>query len=149
MRRPRIPQAQSRQQAIDQGIAPVAHLADSGVALTARPSRERFASPDGRARGEHRRIPGPCAAADQNLPEGPWPDGTAAALIEHAGGRAVAYIDATAIAVFTYQDTDGTYVIDICTRVNCSRQTRVLLDGHPLIRNSSCRARCSRAAGET
>ena len=37
-------------------------------------------------------------------------------LLEHADGRPVAYIDATAVAVFAYQEPDGTYVIDICTR---------------------------------
>lgn len=37
-------------------------------------------------------------------------------LIEHADGRPVACVDATAVAVFAYQEPDGTYVIDIYTR---------------------------------
>lgn len=56
-----------------------------------------------------------------------------AELIRHADGRAIAYIDATAVAVFTYQQPDGTYVIDIRTRDDIERgQLRLLLDGQPL-----------------
>jgi hypothetical protein len=56
-----------------------------------------------------------------------------AELMRHADGRAIAYIDATAVAVFTYQQPDGTYVIDIRTRddIECGR-LRLLLDGQPL-----------------
>jgi hypothetical protein len=54
-------------------------------------------------------------------------------LMQHADGRAIAYIDATAVAVFTYQQPDGTYIIDIRTRddIACSR-LRLLLDDQPL-----------------
>ena len=58
-------------------------------------------------------------------------------LIEHADGRSIAYIDATAIAVFTYQEPDGSYIIDICTRGDISEQTHVLLDGSPLIQQGN------------
>jgi hypothetical protein len=37
-------------------------------------------------------------------------------LMEHADGRPIAYIDATAVAIFVYQQPDHTYVIDIHTR---------------------------------
>ena len=37
-------------------------------------------------------------------------------LMEHADGRRIAYIDATAVAIFAYQQPNGTYVIDIRTR---------------------------------
>lgn len=51
-------------------------------------------------------------------------------VMEHADGRPVAYVDATAVAVFAYQEPDGTYVIDICTRVDIApEQLRLLLDG--------------------
>jgi hypothetical protein len=50
-------------------------------------------------------------------------------LLEHADGRPVAYIDATAIVVFAYQQPDGTYVIDICTREDITPgRLRLLLD---------------------
>jgi hypothetical protein len=54
-------------------------------------------------------------------------------LIRHADGRPVGYIDATAIAVFAYQQPDGSYVIDICTREHIpAAQLRLLLDGRAL-----------------
>ena len=54
-------------------------------------------------------------------------------LMQHADGRAIAYIDATAIAVFAYQQPDGTYVIDIRTRDDIEYgRLRLLLDGQPL-----------------
>ena len=56
-----------------------------------------------------------------------------AELIRHADGRAIAYIDATAVAVFTYQQPDGTYVIDIRTRDDiASGRLCLLLDGQAL-----------------
>jgi hypothetical protein len=56
-------------------------------------------------------------------------------LIERADGRPVAYVDATAVAVFAYQDPDGTYVIEICTRDDIPMgQLGVLLDGNALLR---------------
>lgn len=56
-------------------------------------------------------------------------------LLAHADGRPIAYIDATAIAIFTYQQPDGTYVIDICTRNDIAPgQLRPILDGEPLLR---------------
>ena len=55
-------------------------------------------------------------------------------LIEHEDGRPIAYVDATAVVVFAYQDPGGSYVIDICTRDDTSEQTQVLLDGVPLIK---------------
>ena len=53
-------------------------------------------------------------------------------LLEHADGRPVAYIDATGIVVFTYQQPDGTYLVEIHTRDPSGEQVRVLLDGVPL-----------------
>jgi hypothetical protein len=56
-----------------------------------------------------------------------------AEVLEHADGRPVAYIDATAVAVFACQQRDGTYVIDIRTRDDtASGRLRLLLDGQPL-----------------
>jgi hypothetical protein len=53
-------------------------------------------------------------------------------LLEHADGRPVAYIDATAIAVFAYQEPDGTHVIDVHTRGDVlPERMRLLLDGKP------------------
>ena len=63
-------------------------------------------------------------------------------LMEHADGRPVAYIDATGMVVFTYQEPDGTYIIDICTRNDSGDRACVLLDGLPL------RSRRSTATGE-
>jgi hypothetical protein len=56
-------------------------------------------------------------------------------LIEHADGRPVAYVDATDVAVFAYQEPDGTYVIEICTRDDIpTGRLGVLLDGSSLLR---------------
>jgi hypothetical protein len=56
-------------------------------------------------------------------------------LIEHADGRPVAYVDATAVAVFAYQEPDGTYVIEICTRDDIPLgRLDVLVDGNSLLR---------------
>jgi hypothetical protein len=56
-----------------------------------------------------------------------------AELLEHADGRPVAYIDATAVAVFACQQPDGTYVIDICTRdTTATGRLRLFLDGQLL-----------------
>jgi len=50
-------------------------------------------------------------------------------LLEHADGRPVAYIDASAIAVFAYQQPDGSYVVEICTREDITPgRLRLLLD---------------------
>ena len=55
-------------------------------------------------------------------------------LIAHADGRPIAYIDATAIAVFAYQKRNGTYVIDICSRDDIPvERLHLLLDGSPLM----------------
>jgi hypothetical protein len=55
-------------------------------------------------------------------------------LLEHADGRPVAYIDATAIAIFTQQQPDGSYVIDICTRDDLAPgRLHLLLDGDLLL----------------
>ena len=61
------------------------------------------------------------------------PSTITAELMQHADGRSIAYVDATAIAVFTYQQPDGTYVIDIRTRddIACG-QLRLLVDGQAL-----------------
>jgi hypothetical protein len=56
-------------------------------------------------------------------------------LIEHADGRLVAYVDATAVAVFAYQESDGTYIIEICTRDDIPLgRLGVLVDGNSLLR---------------
>jgi hypothetical protein len=58
-------------------------------------------------------------------------------MLEHADGRPVAYIDATAVAIFAYQRPDGTYVIDVCTREEIAPgRLRLFLDGGPLLRTS-------------
>ncbi len=63
----------------------------------------------------------------------PVPAAITAEVMEHADGRPVAYVDATAVAVFTYQQPDGTYVVDIHTRDNTvSGRLCFLLDGQPL-----------------
>ncbi len=55
-------------------------------------------------------------------------------LMEHADGRPIAYIDATAVAIFAYQQPDGTYVVDICTRDElASGRLRLLLDGESVV----------------
>jgi hypothetical protein len=55
-------------------------------------------------------------------------------LLKHTNGRPVAYIDATAVAIFAYQRPDGTYVIDICTREDIAAgRLRLLLDGDLLL----------------
>ena len=55
-------------------------------------------------------------------------------LLEHADGRPVAYIDATAIAIFAQQQPDGSYVIDICTRDDLAPgRLHLLLDGDLLL----------------
>ena len=55
-------------------------------------------------------------------------------LMEHADGRPIAYIDATAVAIFAYQQPDGAYVIDICTRDElASGRLRLLLDGESVV----------------
>lgn len=62
-------------------------------------------------------------------------------LLGHPDGRPVAYIDATAVAVFAWQQHDGTYVIDISTRDDIpAGQLRVLLDGEPLTTGCSDQA---------
>jgi hypothetical protein len=54
-------------------------------------------------------------------------------LMEHTDGRPVAYIDATAVAVFAYQQPNGTYIIDICTREGLRPGRRSLvLDGQAI-----------------
>lgn len=59
-------------------------------------------------------------------------------LLAHADGWPIAYIDATAVAIFAYQQPDGTYVIDICIRDDLVEEgLHVLLDGSPLIRPST------------
>lgn len=50
-----------------------------------------------------------------------------------ADGRPVAYIDATAVAVFACQEPDGTHVIEIHTRQDIPPgRLRLLLDGQAL-----------------
>jgi hypothetical protein len=56
-----------------------------------------------------------------------------AELMQHVDGRSIAYIDASAVAVFTYQQPNGTYVIDIRTRDDiASGRLCLLLDGQAL-----------------
>ncbi len=69
-------------------------------------------------------------------------------LLTHADGRPIAYIDATAVAVFAYQQADGAYVIDISTRDDVApRQLRLFLDGEPLFRRVVPRTERSRKEG--
>jgi hypothetical protein len=54
-------------------------------------------------------------------------------LIRHTDGGPVAYIDA-AVAVFAYQQANGSHVIEITTRERIpAGQLRLLLDGDPLV----------------
>ena len=54
-------------------------------------------------------------------------------LMQHADGSPIGYVDATTVAVFTYQQPDGSYVIDIRTRDDIARgRLRLLLDGQVL-----------------
>ncbi len=54
-------------------------------------------------------------------------------LLEHADGRPIAYVDATGVVVFAYQEPNGTYVVDICTRDDTAAgRLQLMLDGHPL-----------------
>lgn len=53
-------------------------------------------------------------------------------VLQHADGRPIAYTDATGVAVFIYQEGNGTYVIEICTRDNTGSRRCILLDGAPL-----------------
>jgi hypothetical protein len=61
-------------------------------------------------------------------------------LMEHTDGRPVAYIDATSMVVFSYQEPDGTYIVDICTRNDSGDRLCVLLDGLPLNRTRKAMA---------
>jgi hypothetical protein len=55
-------------------------------------------------------------------------------LMEHADGRPIAYVDATAVAIFAYQQPGGTYTVEICTRDDIAPGClRLLLDGTPLL----------------
>ena len=59
-------------------------------------------------------------------------------LLTHADGSPIGYIDATAVAVFAYQQPNGTYVIDICSRDDIPEDClRLLFDGSPLMRLST------------
>ncbi len=70
-------------------------------------------------------------------------------LIEHTDGRPIAYIDATAVAVFAWQHLDGTYVIDIYTRDDTvTGRLRLLLDGEPMPATSTAHGIGPLAAGE-
>ena len=63
----------------------------------------------------------------------PVPATITAEVLDHADGRPVAYIDATAIVVFAYQQPDGLYVIDVYTRDDTADgRLRLILDGQPL-----------------
>lgn len=62
----------------------------------------------------------------------PVPAVITAEVMRDAGGHPVAYIDATGIAVFTYQQRNGTYIVDINTRDPSSHRMHVLLDGQLL-----------------
>jgi hypothetical protein len=54
-------------------------------------------------------------------------------LLAHADGRPIAYIDASVIAVFAYQERDGTYIMEICTRDDIpSERLHLFLDGNSL-----------------
>ncbi len=69
-------------------------------------------------------------------------------VMEHADGRPIAYTDATSIVVFVYQEPDGTYVIDICTRDDTARgRLLLLLDGQPL--PSGADGHCERQSNRT
>lgn len=52
-------------------------------------------------------------------------------VFQHSNGHPVAYTDATGVAVFTYQDPDGVYVIDVCTRDGTGEATCIVFDGVP------------------
>jgi hypothetical protein len=72
-----------------------------------------------------------------------------AELIEHADGRPIAYIDATGVAIFAYQECDGTYVIEICARDDTALgRLTMLLDGRALLRASAPVGNSQAAVGE-
>jgi hypothetical protein len=53
-----------------------------------------------------------------------------ATVMEHTDGRPIAYIDATSVAVFAYQQLDGSYVVAIDTRDDeAADRLHVLIDG--------------------
>jgi hypothetical protein len=50
--------------------------------------------------------------------------------MEHTDGRPAVYVDATGVAVVTYQEPDGTYVVEVLTRDDSAvGKLRLLLDG--------------------
>jgi hypothetical protein len=56
-----------------------------------------------------------------------------AEVLRHADGRPIAYIDATAIAVFVHQQPDGSHLISIYTRHDSAEdQIQILLDETPV-----------------
>jgi hypothetical protein len=62
------------------------------------------------------------------------PANITAELLEHADGRPIAYIDATTVAIFAYQQPDGIYVVDISTRDDIAPgQLCLFLDGTALL----------------
>jgi hypothetical protein len=62
-------------------------------------------------------------------------------LLAHTDGRPIAYVDATAVAVFAYQKPDGTYVVEVCIRDDIPEDGLcLLLDGSPLMQLSADKA---------
>lgn len=55
-------------------------------------------------------------------------------VLEHADGRPIAYVDATAVVVFAHWQPEGACVIEIFTRENIGSVMQVLLDGISLIK---------------
>jgi hypothetical protein len=63
-------------------------------------------------------------------------------LAAHTDGRPIACTDATAVVVFVYQDSSGTYVVDIHRRDQAADgRLRVLLDELPLLTEARARRR--------
>lgn len=62
----------------------------------------------------------------------PTPLTVTAEVLRHADGRPIAYIDATAIAIFVQQRPDGSHLISIYTRHDSADdQIQILVDEAP------------------
>jgi hypothetical protein len=57
-------------------------------------------------------------------------DTIGAYMMEHADGRPIAYVDAAGLAVYTYQQPDGAYTVEVYTHDDATAdRLRLLVDG--------------------